>query len=91
LAVAADQGALILLGNGDGTFQSAVSYPNHPGQATSSVILADFNLDGNLDLAVGTLNGSPTANTALFYGNGDGTLQAPPLPINAHLKRGIRW
>jgi Tfp pilus tip-associated adhesin PilY1 len=46
----------ILLGNGDGTFQSPLTYPTRivPG----SVAVADFNGDGNLDLAIGGYLGS---------------------------------
>ena len=41
---------LILLGNGDGTFQAAVSYG--AGMTLFSVAVGDFNGDGKLDLAV---------------------------------------
>ena len=49
----------ILLGNGDGTFQTAVNISlDLPGLSVSptSVVVADFNLDGQLDLAVATPN-----------------------------------
>src|SRR6516162_8453659 len=48
----------ILLGNGDGTFQAHVDYPTAGGAL--SVITADFNRDGKLDLAV-TEGGLATA------------------------------
>jgi hypothetical protein len=62
----------ILLGNGDGTLQAPVEYPTDvvPG----SVAAADFNRDGNLDLAVGGYLGS---GVEVFLGNGDGTFEMP--------------
>lgn len=74
--------ASVLLGNGDGTFQSAVVYPS-PGPNYRSIAVADVNGDGKLDLLLaGCLN--PTAwycggytdgSLALHIGNGDGTFQ----------------
>jgi len=61
-----------LLGNGDGTFQTAVSYGS--GSYYESVAVGDFNGDGKLDLAIG--NGS-FGNISVMLGNGDGTFQAP--------------
>jgi len=63
----------ILFGNGDGTFQPAVSFS----QGFSGVFIAaaDFNGDGKLDLAVSTgLGGN---SVGILLGNGDGTFQAP--------------
>src|SRR5262249_14304070 len=40
----------VLLGNGDGTFAGAVTYP--AGSGIRAVAAGDFNGDGNLDLAV---------------------------------------
>jgi hypothetical protein len=45
-----DQGVSVLLGNGDGTFQTAVNFGAGPG--STSVALGDFNGDGAPDLAV---------------------------------------
>jgi len=87
LAVADDSRLTVLLGNGDGTFGTPTFYKQSLGQAPNSVVIADFNLDGTPDLAIGMLNGESIANTAIFYGNGDGTFQTP-LPINAHLEGG---
>jgi hypothetical protein len=42
-------GVQVLLGNGDGTFQTS---PTSYGAGASSVAVADFNSDGLLDLAV---------------------------------------
>jgi uncharacterized protein (TIGR03437 family) len=63
-------GVAILLGNGDGTFQPAVSYPAGPNAL--HVAIADLNNDGKLDLAVTADSGSVT----LLLGNGDGTFRS---------------
>ena len=71
-----DNTVSIFLGNGDGTFSPPVA----PKPATlvtglgpSSIVAADFNGDGNIDLAVTNV----TANTvSVFLGNGDGTFGA---------------
>ena len=60
----------ILVGNGDGTFKTAVNYT--AGTSPSVVGTGDFNADGNLDLAV-TNNGSN--NVSILLGNGNGTFQ----------------
>ncbi len=69
----------VLLGNGDGTFQSVKAYST--GANPSSVVMADFNGDGKIDLA---LTSTPLASSAgnlvsLLLGNGDGTFGAPTL------------
>jgi hypothetical protein len=61
----------VLLGNGDGTFQSAVSY-GPVGYSNWSVTVADVNGDGRPDVLV-TSGGS----LEMLLGNGDGTFQAP--------------
>jgi hypothetical protein len=71
-------GISILLGRGDGTFRPAVNYP--AGISPVSVVAADFNHDGNLDLAVA----SQSSYIGILLGNGDGTFQpatqSPPVP-----------
>jgi hypothetical protein len=66
----------ILLGNGDGTFQTHMDYAALSN--SSSVIVGDFNGDNKLDLAVANRNagGADVNNLSLFLGNGDGTFQA---------------
>ena len=61
----------IFLGNGDGTFQPAVSY--RVGANPSSVVVGDFNRDGKLDLAVANFNSN---NVSVLLGNGDGTFRS---------------
>jgi len=67
-----------LLGNGDGTFRPATSYPSG-GLNALSVAAADFNGDGHIDLAVANLcSSSSCANgeVGVLLGTGDGTFQA---------------
>ena len=66
----------VLLGNGDGTFQPAVTYD--PGAyGADSVAVADPNGDGKPDLVVGNSCGV-ICNSAVtvLLGNGDGTFQS---------------
>ena len=69
----------VLLGNGDGTFQAAVSYGS--GGATANFIeVADVNGDGKPDLLVANLcvssSNCPDGEVGVLLGNGDGTFQA---------------
>ena len=75
IANAGDRTVSVLLGNGDGTFQAQVSYAAPGGVeygslALASIVAADFNGDGKLDLAVG----GPSL-AAVLLGNGDGTFR----------------
>ncbi|MGB8064126.1 MAG: FG-GAP-like repeat-containing protein [Candidatus Sulfotelmatobacter sp.] len=65
-----NEAALILLGNGDGTFAaSSAAFANALGLPISAVEAADFNADGNLDLAItNEFNGQ--SPVVLGYGNG---------------------
>jgi hypothetical protein len=67
-----DNNASVLLGNGDGTFQPQVAYPTGTGGNPLSVVVGDFNGDGNLDLAVADFT---TQQVSVLLGNGDGTFQ----------------
>ena len=62
----------ILLGNGNGTFQPAVSYP--AGKTPISVAVGDFNGDGHLDLVVAN---SQAPTISVLLGNGDGSFRPP--------------
>jgi hypothetical protein len=65
----------ILLGNGDGTFQAAGDYP--VGREPTALPVADFNGDGNLDLAVSNIFNTGSGWTfSVLLGNGDGSFQA---------------
>ena len=69
----------VLLGNGDGTFQTPVNYSSG-GQGAVSIATADVNGDGHLDLVVAnSCQGSDCSNdgsVGVLLGNGDGTFQA---------------
>jgi hypothetical protein len=68
----------LLLGNGDGTFQSPLNYPS--GAYPEAIAVGDFNRDGKLDVATVNLCmnsircGSP-GSVSILLGNGDGTFQ----------------
>src|ERR1700722_7932922 len=60
----------VLLGKGDGTFEAPVSYS--AGTTPQTVVVADLNGDGKLDLVIGNHN---SANVSVLLGVGDGTFQ----------------
>ena len=73
----------VLLGNGDGSFQPPVSYYSG-GQRPDSVVLADLNGDGKLDIAVANYcpkgagveapcQAGSSSSIGILLGNGDGT------------------
>ena len=61
----------VLLGNGDGTFRTAVNYGSGGYQATS-IAVVDVNGDGKPDLLAANRGSS---NVGVLLGNGDGTFQ----------------
>lgn len=69
------KGINVLMGNGDGTFQTAVTYPETlTGGWTGALAIGDFNGDGKLDVAAANNSDS---DVSIFEGNGDGTFQSP--------------
>ncbi|MGA2590178.1 MAG: Ig-like domain repeat protein [Bryobacteraceae bacterium] len=73
----------VLLGNGDGTLQTAVIYPSG-GAFAASLAVGDFNGDGAADLAVvnncanyDNLVCASSGSVGVLLGNGDGTFNAP--------------
>lgn len=65
---------LFRAGNGDGTFRPPVTAVTGPlSNGGQSLVAADFNRDGKLDLA--GLAGSGGLQLYIWYGNGDGTFQ----------------
>ena len=65
----------VLLGNGDGTFLAAAGSPYSTGNDPVYVTIADFNADGNPDIAVAN-NGS--ANATVLLGDGAGNFTPSP-------------
>lgn len=64
----------VLLNKGNGTFKKGAQYPtwfDGGDSAGYAAVVADFNLDGNPDLAVVNQSG----DSALFYGKGDGAFK----------------
>jgi hypothetical protein len=70
LSVINQDNIIVLLGNGDGTFQAPLRYDF--GAGPLSVVIADFNGDDIPDLAVANAN---TNQVTIALGNGDGTFQ----------------
>ena len=68
----------VLLGNGDGTFQTAVSYGlNAGGSLPSALAVGDFNGDGKPDIVVvNASSGTTNPSISVFLNKGDGTFGA---------------
>ena len=65
----------IALGNGDGTFQDVPHYNISGGVTTMDLAVADFNLDGNLDIVQG--GGGSGVGLSLMLGTPNGVFKAP--------------
>ncbi len=74
IAVAAGSGtsesAIVLTGNGDGTFNSPFSNPGSTSTSVTWIQVADFNRDGSPDVVLADSSGSAT----VFLNNGSGLL-----------------
>ena len=73
----------VLLGNGDGTFQSPAIYASGS-RSAFSIVIADVNGDTHPDVVVANqcyfswlCGGATFTAVAVLLGNGDGTLQSP--------------
>ena len=80
--------AAVYLGDGDGTFQSPVTttlaLPSGYNFATSSIVAADFNHDGNVDLVAAGYVGNDGGYAGpwaifLLYGDGTGHFTSPSI------------
>jgi hypothetical protein len=73
----------VLLNKGDGTFNPAQFYITgfSWGSGTEAVVIADFRLNGNLDVAAV----NEIDNSVLLYGNGDGTFE-PAVEIHDKIR-----
>ena len=76
-------GVGILLGNGDGTFQTAVTYGETSEYDAFSAAVADVNGDGKPDVAVAneflcdTCSATDGGSVSVLLGNGDGGFHQP--------------
>jgi len=73
----------LLAGNGNGTFQPAVSLGTFNGP--NSVVSGDFNHDGFRDLAIAEGGGGAGTTVAVLLGTGSGNFQSPvtyTVPVN---------
>jgi uncharacterized repeat protein (TIGR01451 family) len=67
---------VVLLGNGNGTFQSPVAYDAGGDSDACGVRIADIDGDGTLDVAL-VCNNALNAGFAVLLGKGDGTFAFP--------------
>jgi hypothetical protein len=84
-SIGCDDGTIgVLLNNGDGSFQAALSYPAGA-EAPSAIAVADINADGKPDLialsqcVLGSHYICSTSIVSVLLNNGDGTFKAPTI------------
>src|ERR1700722_742086 len=83
--IAADGSILfVLLGNGDGTFRFGYSSSSGPDNTPNNLAVLDMNGDGKPDVVMGRYSATVECGgtPAIFFGNGDGTFQAP-IPLDS--------
>jgi hypothetical protein len=83
LVTTTELGASVLLGNGDGTFGEATTWPG--GGLARDVSTADYDGDGDADLALPLESGG----FSVLLGNGDGTFADPLTQAAGESPRGI--
>jgi Bacterial Ig-like domain (group 3)/FG-GAP-like repeat len=71
-----DHTVTVLIGNGDGSFQPKVNYSGCVTGNAMKILLADFNRDGNTDIALGCSDNTD-GGLVILLGNGGGTFQSP--------------
>ncbi|MGA8151637.1 MAG: FG-GAP-like repeat-containing protein [Terriglobales bacterium] len=71
-----NQGVVVALGNGDGTFQTPALFPSaaQDGSDPMDIKLTDLNRDGHLDALVANYK---SGTVGVLYGKGDGTFYDP--------------
>jgi uncharacterized protein (DUF2141 family) len=70
-----DNSAGVLLGNGNGTFQTAVTYSTGGTNSPNAIAVADVNGDSKLDLLTAS-SGVSVGAVGVLLGNGNGTFQS---------------
>ena len=75
-----DETVTVLIGNGDGSFQPKVNYSGCAIGQTQKILLADFNRDENVDIALSCSDGK-NGGLVILLGKGGGIFQDPvPYP-----------